>query len=213
MMNLSYKDLGAAGSAWVTYCLTPDRPWAISRWVLEERGLAGGSVLAMGAPGHVNLPADVKLQCGPLTYGIELSQRASAEPLVRLFARIEHRYGPCFLVIEADLLKPGDPYVRELPPGTMMADGRDLYYVEPLADATDAKRSVMLFNSVSTGYPLVAFILSETTPDAISDAFRRHEVDGLGNRVIAIVNSVFDDDGYSIWLPDSVRLALLGQGG
>lgn len=132
---------------------------------------------------------------------------------MRLFDRIERGFGPCFLVIQADLLKPDDPYVRELRPETMLADGQDLYYVEPLADATDANHCLTLFNSVAVGYPLVAFIHGETTAEEISDTFRQHAVAGLGSRVVAIVNSIFDDDGYSVWLPDRIRSELLGPSG
>jgi hypothetical protein len=211
-VDLPYQDLGAAGKAWVDECLTSERPWAIARRVRADGGLADGSVLGLGLPAGLDLPADVKLQYAPETYGFHLSQRTSGDVLLPLLARIEQRYGPCFLVVEADLLRPDDPYLRELPPGTVAIDGPSLYYIEPLADSAAAEQPVLLYGLVSTGYPLVAYILWETTPAEIADAFGRHDVGSLAHRVLAVVNSIFDDDGFSIWLPDPVRDALLGSG-
>jgi hypothetical protein len=208
-MDLSYQDLGQAGKAWVEFCLTPGQ--AISRQVIES-GVAGGSVLGMGVPGDVNLPADVKLQYGPLTYGFELSQQNSSKALLELFEGLERPYGPCLLVFETDLLGSDDPYTRELPPRALVVDGQDFYRIEPLAGMANADQFLTLYSWVSTGYPLVAFILEGVSPDEFADAFRRQNAGVLGNRVIGVVNTIFDADGYSIWLPDSVRSAVLGQG-
>ena len=71
--------------------------------------------------------------------------------LAGLFDRIERRYGPGVLIIEADLLRLEDPYRQELPPGVVAADGGEFHCIEPLACATDADHFVLLAGPVATG--------------------------------------------------------------
>jgi hypothetical protein len=211
MSDLLFRDLDGAGKTWVRYCLTSERQSAISRQALERSERTGGSVLGMGVPERANLPSDAKLQFAPETYGFLLNRQTSAASLLLLFQRIEQHYGPCFLVLAADLLGPGDPYIQELPPGSVVSDERDFYYIEPLSGIADARQFVVLCNSVSTGYPLVGFLLWGMTQGEIVDKFRRHDAGVLGDAVQGIVNSIFDNDAFSVWLPDNVSSVVLDQ--
>jgi hypothetical protein len=57
----------------------------------------------------------------------------------------------------------------------------------------------------------VGFLLWGMTQREIGDMFRRHDAGASGDAARGIVNSIFDNDAFSIWLPDDINSMVLDQ--
>lgn len=115
--------------------------------------------------------------------------------------QIEEDYESASIVVENDLAKPDDPAILNRPVGSVVIADDAVYHWSRLLELDSPHALMEFLDSSSSGYPLNGFVLKSVTREQLTIGFLQHKLGAIVERVDAIINSIFDDDGYSIWIP------------
>lgn len=204
---LQVTALGEPGRAWVRQCL--DKGKSLSRSVLNRMDINSGSVLALGISGHT-LESVGNIEY-PLSDPPPLSRSVSAESLFVLLAKLPKLEGRYLLVVEDDVASPNDPWLLRLPPEiTTICSDDTVYHLRYLSDVhTGDGLGKLLSYAYSGSWLLNGFVLKAIHREEVSKALRTGHFELVVDHVEAIINSVFDNDLYSIWMPNRILEPLL----
>lgn len=194
-------DLGANGKAWVKQSLAAGR--RLSKAFLTTAGIESGKTFALGLAVPSRTVARFQLDEGVADRSV-LSLSSSADALLSLIRELERRYGSMTFVVEDDLRQPTDPTVMANVHGWCRVIDDEVYACRPTADLLSSAEVVRYVGGSASGYPLNGFLLAHTTCDEFSELLSAGRLIAIVRSAVAIVNAVFDSDGYSVWIPDSV---------
>ncbi len=199
--------LGEPGRAWVRQCLGGGKP--LSRSVLGRMDIDGGSVLALGISGRT--PESIGNVEYPLSDPPPLPRDVSAESLFILLAELLGLEGGYLLIVEDDVASPNDPWLLRLPSdATTICSDDIVYHLRYLSDVhTGDDLARFLSYAYSGAWLLNGFVLKAMHREEVSKALRTGHFELVADHVEAIINSVFDNDLYSIWVPNRILEPLL----
>lgn len=195
---MSFCDLGEVGKTWVRSCLSSGK--LLSRHVIARVNLDPGVVLAVGWDGpEVSDPS-------VLEHGIpnddDLSAGASAVALLDVLHHIEGDFASASVVVENDLAKPDDPAILNRPVGSIIITDDVVYHWKRLSELDSPETLMEFLGSSSSGYPLNGFVVRSVTREQIVNAFAQHKLGAIVEHIEAIINSIFDNEGFSILVLD-----------
>jgi len=206
-MPAGLLDLGDPGRAWVRDSLAAGK--LLSRHVLGRLNIDEGSTFALGLSeeeGHDQ--RDLELSLGDLS---ESLLEASAESLLALITELRNKGNAHLFVVENDLAKPDDPAIVGRPLGSVVFAADTVYHLQDLADLDTQDGLIKFLGSSASGYPLNGFVMRSKSNEELSQAFRTKRLGPVIAGIDAIVNSVFDNSGFSVWLPNIVLEQIFRQ--
>jgi hypothetical protein len=197
-MHLNNCNLGEIGKLRLKTCLASGK--LLSRHVLARTDINAGTVFAAG----FDVPDN--LEPSSLEYGYvggDVSQTlASAASVLEILHRIDSDFDTTFVLVENDLARPDVRAIVNRPVGSIIIFEGVVYHWKPLAELQSPGSFVEFLGSSSSGYPLNAFIVKAITRQEIFSAFAQRRVSQIIEKIESIINSIFDNDGFSIWVPD-----------
>jgi hypothetical protein len=205
VVNLNTSNLGDVGTMRVKSCLASGR--LLSRHVLARINLDAGVTLAAGFDG-CDFSDSAFLERG-IASNAGSSRIASAAALLEVLHRIDVDFNSTSVVVENDLAKPDDPAILSRPLGSVIITGDVVYHFMRLSDLELPEALKEFLGSSSSGYPLNAFFMKSTNREQIVSAFAQRRLGIIVEHVEAIVNSIFDNDGFSIWISSDTCSSLL----
>lgn len=191
------RDLHDVGRDWVKESLSAGGP--LSQRLLSTMQLRNGTMYVLG------LSRDNRDEAPQLDHGIGdpsvLSLDRSATSLLELLIELDQPEGSLGLLVENDLAKPTDPAVAVRTDTVFVQES--VYHLRYLTDLETPSDLIQYLGTSASGYPLDAFVIRGLDRDALMRALRKDPAD-LVTRVDAIVNTVFDCEGFSVWIPSGV---------
>lgn len=131
----------------------------------------------------------------PSVISPERSGTALLRALRDAFANCE---GGSFVLVEDDLRLPNDPAVASRP-DSIIAEAI-VFHARGLTEFRNGDELALFLNHSASGYPLNAFVVPAGTVDELKSP-THHSLSGVATGVVAIINSIFDCDAYSLWYP------------
>jgi hypothetical protein len=192
----NFVDLADRGRAWVSESLAAGR--AVSKGVLKATDLTNGVALAL-----IAADADPQVLGHDLAIGLEdaktLTPQVSARELIKLLQMMQARHQRLLLtvVVENDIAKPEDPAVSARNDAIIVND--TVYHYRRVTELTHASKVVSYLGTSASGYPLNAFVLGGVSHDELLSGLNNPTI--LVPRLHAIINTIFDCDGYMAWVP------------
>ncbi|MHB8263773.1 MAG: hypothetical protein ACYDGY_08500 [Acidimicrobiales bacterium] len=199
LSSFNLCNLHDMGREWVRSCLGGGM--TISRAVLQSTDIGAGNVYAAGVScadisEFPDTPYPVAPQYSIAHLGI-LSRDASLEALFEVMRWLEEQRGSLAFVVEDDLHRPTDPTVLTRADNIIV--GESMYHHREFGDISTPHKLGMYLSDSSSDHPLNAFVMRDTSRDTCAQALQADPAK-LAQHVEAIVNSIFDCEGYSIWL-------------
>lgn len=195
-------DIGELGDEWVRECLRAGR--RLSRYVLAQIDLRVGSTFVLGPnrPEPITAMKDLEL-----AYGRDLDfLNQGVETLLWLAAatKSKEHLSSMTMIVEDDLRVPSDPAIRRAQPMSVVAEDNVVYHWLPISDLTTSVEVSDFLLSSASGYPLNGFLVGDISMERFKSLLRKRRLHPVLDALIGIVNSVFDGDAYSLWVPDSI---------
>jgi hypothetical protein len=189
-------DAGEPGRKWVTESLAAGR--ALSLGLLGHLDVHEGAAFVLGVMHPAAIAGRTDLEEGVGNPAV-ISPAASADALLELFDKMQRQSGTLTLVVENDLARPDDPAIlRRMNDAVVVAT--NVYHCKDVADLRSSKDLVEYLGTSASGYPLNAFLLRDVRCDALAALIESAHYDDLAEHLEAVVNSVFDCEGYSVWI-------------
>jgi len=205
-VTLQLWELGELGRAWVRDSLTSGK--VLSRHVLARTNFEEGSTVALGVADRPQL-RDVSDLAHSLGESYGASIEASAQALQTLLTEMRADGKMRLLVVEDDLARPDDPAIISRPPGSLLIADEAVYHLQDLADLKTADDLHEFLGTSASGFPLNGFLLRSLTRGELRLAFHQRRFRTVVAHVEAIINTIFDNDAFSSWLPDRILEPLL----
>jgi len=191
------SSLGENGKMRLKTCLASGR--VLSRHVLARTDIDAGTVLAAGFDVSENLSPSV-LEEARADSGD--SRILSAAAIFDVLRRIDGDFESTFVVVENDIAKPDDPAILQRNIGSVIVFDGVVYHLKRLVELTTPESLSEYLGSSSSGYPLNALVVKSLTRQQIASAFAKRRLGKIVENVETIINSIFDNDGFAIWVPN-----------
>jgi hypothetical protein len=201
-------DLGAEGIAWTLSQL--DQGLDISARLLKAQQLEyGKALLTVATDEHYKAAHNLKPVKSGVTTNHIIDTTEQAAVLLKPLRELSQQYGPLTIITENNLASPGDRIVRnpgDFLIGTMYKYEGHIFHRLAIDRPMSKDRLDKFFRWSSDGYPLNAFIVPTSVLGSYPAANDLPELssevlDNISKSTKAIINSAYDGEAYSIWLP------------
>lgn len=202
--SLEFRDLGSLGVPWVRGALASGK--ILSRQVIAGIDFEQGSAVALGISDVRPVPDIDSLRRASASSGLQLDIETSARSLVNLLRRLEAQAGSLLVVVESgwEPWEPASPAPRQSPqPGSSIIADQVIYAFIGSPDLATVEDAIA-FLGMNGSYWLQAFVFRSISPSDLRQALESRSYESLTGRLDAIITSIFDNDGYAVWMPAHV---------
>ena len=128
-----------------------------------------------------------------------INSEPAAEAILKIVTHMEKERGQLAVVVEDDLMRPGDPATRD-DETALYTLGRTVIHCRWLDELKTAKNLDHYLAQSASGYPLNAFLVPIADLPAKGELDEK-DIKKVANSVRGIINTAFDRESYTIWIP------------